>query len=105
MIHRLTKRELANFIYDIKDYKVFTSAHLTYEELEFIPLVFMPVYFGLFEQLTPTEKAEVGILWEHMEEASTHVHNDRPIFYSCNILHIKDWDLVCTEMDFNAEKS
>lgn len=88
-VPRMTEDEIRQFVLNVCDGHVFTSAQC---EPAIIHSIFMPIALGAFEGWTEDECSKVGCIWEHMKEAGPRSINGMPMFMSLRMMHIEDWD-------------
>src|ERR1700676_2981329 len=88
---RLPDDKLREFVDDFVSNRIFTSAHLRDNEVDLIPMIFMPLGLGAFSKLQPDSLSQIGCLWEYIDKAAPRGINGRPIFFSFQMLHIVDW--------------
>lgn len=86
---RLSDLELRQFVADWLDGKIFSDRHIANQED--ILLSFMVLAF-LDQETTTTDWNQVGLVYEHLSEAMQgRLVNGMPIFFSCRMMHIEDW--------------
>lgn len=88
-IPRMTEDEIRQFVLNLCDGHVFTSAQI--REPDMAEMVFMPLALGAFEGWTEDECSKVGCVWEHMKEAGPRSINGMPMFFSLRTMHVEDW--------------
>lgn len=98
VLNRVTKDELRQLVLDTLDNKVFYSTQLSDKKL--IELVFIPIRLGAFQKISKNSVKNVGNIYEYYEHANKHKNIEGfPIFFSCNLLHKKDWEVVQREVN------
>ncbi len=104
-VPRMTPDELKQFIIDVVDNKIFTSAHMTEQERkQHLQLVFMPVALGALSGAPKEVYDAIGILWEYYRDALPMGVNGMPIFASCRIMWKEDWILAREKITKLQEK-
>ncbi len=92
-IPRMPRKDLAKFVMDFCDDKVFTSAHVRDSQAEnLLHLIFMPLALGALQGLYEHEVKNIGLIWEYMSQAGYRAINGYPTFLSCRLMHKDDWD-------------
>lgn len=86
---RLSDDELREFIDAFVSGRIFTSNHVPEGHGDLIAMVFMPIAFGA---VTPETAEEIGLVYEYLDKAGPRSINGMPIFFSCRLLHKKDWE-------------
>lgn len=93
-----TEEELKSLALMIMTNKVFTSGHLTGQEIEngMLPHVFMPLLFmdsddPIKEKLS---KNEIGLIYADMDDAMPRSINGLPMFMRCSFLTTEETEIV-----------
>lgn len=86
---RLSDDELREFIDAFISGRIFTSNHIPEGNGDLIAMVFMPIAFGA---VTKETAEEVALVYEYLDKAGPRSINGMPIFFSCRLLHKKDWE-------------
>lgn len=87
---RMSEEELRRFVHGLCDGDIFTSHHLANPEEE-LPLVFLPLPLGLFNDWSTEEVGNVGVIWQWLREATPMSVNGLPSFFGCRVMHKDDW--------------
>ena len=99
-IPSLSEQELSQLAKDIAMNLVFTSNHIRgYDVSSTIGMVFMPVLFGAFSDMTEEARKDIGMLYEYYDKAGPRAVNGYPIFWSFRILNAKDRKVVWEKYD------
>jgi hypothetical protein len=94
-IPRRSEEELRALVRDFIGGRIFCSADKRIEaQPDLLPMVFMPLAFGAFEDWTDDERKQIGIAYEYFEKAGPRAVNGLPTFFSVKVLHIDDWTIV-----------
>lgn len=89
----MARKDLAKFVMDFCDGKVFTSAHIRDSQAEhLLHIVFLPLALGGLQGMYECEVKRIGLIWEYMSEAGYRAINGYPTFLSCRIMSKEDWD-------------
>ena len=89
-IPRMKEGDLAQFVIDYCDGKVFISLDVKGDHL--LPMVFMVVALGAFSEWKEEDIADIGILWEFWSKAGPRAINGYPMFTSAHYMHKDDWE-------------
>ncbi len=88
----MDKDKLKKWIEDFSANRIFTSAHLGKDRD--LGMVFTPLMFGALKDVSQEQLADVGLVWEYMDKASSRSVNGLPMFFSCHFMHQKDWEIA-----------
>lgn len=88
-VPRMTDEQLKEFVLGLCDGKLLTSAQVRQPDL--IPMIFLPVAFGVFNGWSKEEIENIGVLWEWNDRAGLRGINGYPIFSSLRMMHKEDW--------------
>lgn len=89
----MSREELARFVLDLCDDRVFTSRHIPERhQRQMLPLVFLPLVFGGLEYIPERDHDKVGILWAYRSEALYLGVNGYPCFPSVRVMSKDDWE-------------
>lgn len=91
-IPTMPRKDLAKFVMDYCDGKVFTSAQVSEHSLNLLPCIFMPLALGGLQGLYDAEVQRIGLIWEYMSQAGYRAINGYPTFLSCHLMHKDDWN-------------
>lgn len=91
-IPKLTDAKLREFVDDFVSNRIFTLQHIPVHSQDLVGMIFMPVAFGLFSKYSSDSVKTIGTIYEHMSTAGPRSINGYPIFMSCKMLHVKDWE-------------
>lgn len=97
-ISRKKEETLKQLAIDIVENKVFTDRNLNKEEYNKLFLIFIPLMF-LQKEDKLNWKEDLGMFYEYYDKAGLGSINGSPIFYSVQLLHNKDLDLLQTFID------
>jgi hypothetical protein len=86
-----SQADLAQFVLDYCDGKVFTSLDLRGRN-DLLPMVFMVIACGAFAEWKEEDVADIGVIWEYWDQAGPRSVNGFPIFYSAHYMHKDDWE-------------
>jgi hypothetical protein len=86
---RSSKEDLRKFVLEFMGGAIYTSAQV--HRIEDVPMVFMPILFGLFKDWTEDDMKQVGVIWEYYDKALPRSINGMPVFTSCHLMHVEDW--------------
>jgi hypothetical protein len=88
---RMTDEELASFVMDFCDGKLFTSHGLS-ESI--FPMVFMPVALGCFSDWKEAHLKQIGLLWEPLDSKNILPRsiNGYPMFTGFRVMRVEDWE-------------
>ena len=102
---KLSDEQLKQFVLDFCDGALYTSAHPS--KMEDIKLVFLPLMLGALSDWIPEELETIGLIYEDMSKAMPRSVNGMPMFMSCHIMHIEDWERARKAIDaeFDRRKS
>jgi hypothetical protein len=89
---KLTDDKLREFVDDFVSGRIFTSAHLSNNEIGLLPMIFMPLSLGVFANVRPDTLDQIGCMWEYLHKASPRSINGKPMFISFSMLHVDDWE-------------
>lgn len=92
-ISRKKEETLKQLAIDIVENKVFTDRNLNEKEYDKLFLIFIPLMF-LQKEDKLNWKEELGMFYEYYDKAYNRNINGNPIFYSMQLFHIKDLDLL-----------
>ncbi len=79
-----TDEDLRQIAVDIHDGKIFTTNHLPREDVNLVPLVFMPLAFMGQDQLEQMQ--DVSLIYEYIDKAGPRSVNGYPAFMSMQAL-------------------
>jgi hypothetical protein len=94
-LYRMSPEELAQFVQDYVEGRIFSTAQMTQGEIEHhLSVVFLPVFLGL--GITKQAHQKVGLIWaRHGEDpAGPWSVNGMPTFLSCRVMHKDDWEVA-----------
>jgi len=83
------RRELAE---GLLGKRLFTVQHI--ENPRDISLVFLPIAFGALAEWSKEEIDQIGTICEYLHKAGERSINGLPSFFSCRVIHQKDWDQI-----------
>ena len=106
-IPRMTDEALKDFVIRFCNGSIFTSLDIEargyIKDPRMVSMVFMPLAFGGLKDLPKDELNKIGLIWEDMSQAGPRAINGMPIFMSCGLMHIEDWErarkAIKTEME------
>lgn len=88
---RMTDEDKKRFVDDFCSGRVFTMHQVRQQDL--VGTLFMPIAFGALAEYTPKSlKENLGTVWEYMNQAGPRALNGYPMFFSCHLMHKKDWE-------------
>jgi len=88
----MPEEELAKFVLDFCDGKIFSSAHISKEQDgHILGMVFMPLSLGALSNYTEEEIKNIGLVYEYYDKAGPRGINDYPMFFSCRMMTSGDW--------------
>lgn len=90
----MTSEELDKFTTDLIDRKIFTSAHVKDVTPKLLGTIFMPVGLGALAHYPKEELANIGLLFEYLDQQTPMDIHGYPIFLSVHLLHKEDWEIV-----------
>jgi hypothetical protein len=91
----LTATELNKVALALTQNQIFTDRHInpiSYESM--LPLVFMPIALGAFQNFTPEQLEDVGLIYEFYDQAGPRSINGYPCFVSMRILNFAETEYV-----------
>lgn len=94
MGRKKTDDELKNIAVDIYDGKIFHDQMV--KSPQDLPMVFMPLILGAFNDFTEDEKKDTRMLYEYVDKAGPRLINGMPNFSSFNILFKDDFEMMIT---------
>lgn len=80
---RRTPEELATFVQDLLDRKIWTDRHGGTDS-------FMLLGLGALANASAGFIEKIGLIYEYMDKAGPMAMNGRPMFFSMNIMHVDD---------------
>lgn len=86
---RMSADDLAKFVADFIEGRIFTSAQIRDPDLT--ANIFMPIAFGAFAGMTRDDAEQIGCVWEYLDQAGPTAINGYPIFFSCRLMRMEDW--------------
>ena len=89
-INRLKDEDLKKLAVDFRSGKVFTDRDVNPSSM--IGVIFMPIEFM---KLSKRNIEEIGLIYEYTSKAGSRALNGMPMFFSCRILHKKDFPILC----------
>lgn len=96
----MPKDKLAQLAKDIAMDKVFCSCFMKEYEMHNLGMVFMPIVFGAFADLTEEQKKDIGFIYEYYDKAPTgRSINGMPIFFSCAAVSRADAKRIFAKVD------
>lgn len=106
MITKITDRERREIALGVMEGTVFTSAQVHEHDLELLSMIFMPVLFGAYEDLTDEDRNDIGFIYSMMADAFPRGINGYPIFHTCKIVSKADAGLIFEYVDaMRAERA
>lgn len=87
-IPRMTEDEIAETVIGIVQARIFTGSQCPPDMLA---SVFMPLALGGLEGI---DWDELGNVIEDLSKAGPMAVNGYPMFFSCRLIHIKDWEVI-----------
>ncbi len=92
-----SKEALKQIALDLVDNKVFTSNQI--EKPCDIGGVFMPLSFLSKETIDQLQKDNICFFFEYYDQAGSQAINGMPMFFSCDMLNISDYDQMLAYAD------
>lgn len=94
MIKKMTDADINALAEEIYRGEVFTSNQIRKEDLEMLPVIFIPI--ALFGQklINEMRKEDMGMIYEHFSEAGPRSVNGYPSFFSLHIISQEDANKV-----------
>ena len=86
MIKKLTDDEINALAEDIYKGNVFTSNQIRKEDLNMLPMIFMPLALAGPKLIEDMKKEDIGMIYEHFSEAGPRCVNSYPTFVSLHIV-------------------
>lgn len=99
-IDNLPEAMLSQLAKDIAMGKVFTTDHMPeYDQRNLIHLVFMPIAFGAYADLSDEAKKDIGFIYEYLDKAGPRSINGYPMFFSCACVSIHDRKIIWEKVE------
>jgi len=89
-----TDEELKQLAKDIYAGKVFTTGHLSQDETQMIPSIFMPIGLGGSDMAEYLKKNKITLIYEYYDKAMRGSINGFPTFSSAQVLDILDHETM-----------
>lgn len=96
------QQELKQLALDTADGKVFTDRHLSKNQYDLLPNIFMPLLF-LNEELKAKLEKECVLVYEYLEKAGPRSINGYPMFMSFRYLTQEELELFANYYDKAVE--
>lgn len=100
----LPDEELAQFVLDFCDNRIFTSAQVPEAQILCVGTVFLPLLFLDISGWFDCDVKRVGLVWEYYGKALPRSINGMPIFGSCHLLSAPDWDRARPAIEREMER-
>lgn len=89
-----SKESLTQLAKDITMNLVFTSDHIHKTDSDILSMIFMPIILGAFSNYTEEARKDIGMIYEYYDKAGPRSINGYPIFFSLQIMNVKDRQFV-----------
>lgn len=100
-IPAMSDDELRKFVDDLVSGRVFTHHQVLQESM--IPMVFMPIALGALKW-SDTGFANIGAIWEYMDQAGPRSINGYPMFTSLRLMNANDWETARVAAEREIER-
>ena len=103
-VPNMPDEDLAKFVLDYCDNKIFTSAHIREYERNMLGTVFVPLLLMDLSAWFDRDIQRIGLVWEYYSETFPRSINGLPMFHSCHLMSVHDWDRVRPAIDQEMER-
>lgn len=105
-VHRQTDDELREFVDAFVSGRIFSNVHFrsAEEEKQMLSSVFMPIAFGAMGYYSEEEIQNIGLIYEHLDQAGPMSVNSCPIFFSMRVMHKDDWNRARVAIEAEIER-
>jgi len=87
----LPEKELRKIALGIAEGKILTSSQVDENSMT---MVFMPILFGAFDDMSEDERMRIGFIYEYIDKAGPRSINGYPIFWSFGIVNRPDAERI-----------
>ncbi len=94
MLNRLNNEELKQIAIDIRAGRIFSNWHIPDNEPDMLYSIFMPLGLMNADQMEEIATANIGLVYEYMNQAGPMAINGYPMFMSFHVLHLNDAKVV-----------
>ena len=102
---RMSDDALRKLILDFVDGRIFTSVHIPSNQMQsMLSMVFMPLALGALHKVHPDSLANIGLIYEYLDQAAPRSINGMPIFFSCRMVHKDDWQRAIPAIQAEEER-
>lgn len=102
IIPRMTRDERVQFVLNYLNGQVFTDRDVPSAKL--LPMVFMPIGFGMFDDWEESDIEKVGCIWQFLSEAGSRGINGCPMFFSAHLMHCEDFERCAAAITKELER-
>jgi hypothetical protein len=91
-IPSMTEDEIKNFAKAVFRNEVFISQQIKATDMHLLSSIFMALALGGLAGFTEKALDDIGTIWEYYNKAGLRAINGYPMFMSCRIMNMADWD-------------